>query len=158
MHPWAIFPPADVCHDGSVVPKGAVRASALKSFHSKTSAHPTENPSSLTRMLTGVAQPTLMIPNEEAWQNPKVLIAKGVCVCVCVSITYNGSGGVLQTTAWRSSDTTVFFSWHLVGWQCCVHFCVQANVSVIHVCTFFFIFFSFMIYYRIWNIVPCATQ
>ena len=73
-------------------------------------------------MLTGVTQPTLMIPNE-AWQNPKVLIAKGVCVwvwvwgwvwvCVCVwvcvSITYNRTGGVLQTTAWQYSDTTVFF-------------------------------------------------
>ena len=57
-------------------------------------------------MLTGVTQPTLMIPNE-AWQNPQVLIAKGVCVCV--SITYNGTGSVLQTTAWRYSDTTVFF-------------------------------------------------
>ena len=147
MQRWAIFSPADVCHDGSVVPTGGVRASALKSFHSKTSAHP-------TRMLTGVTQPTLMIPNE-AWQNPQVLIAKGVCVCV--SITYNGTGGVLQTTAWRYSDTTVFTEIWLV-YSAVFISAVQPNVSVIHVCTFFFIFFSFVIYYRIWNIVPCAIQ
>ena len=43
-----------------------------------------------------------------------------------------------------------------VGLQCCVNFCLQQSDSVIH--TFFFIFFPIMVYHRILNIVPCATQ
>ena len=35
---------------------------------------------------------------------------------------------------------------------------VEQNDSVIHMCTFFFIFFSTMAYPRILNIVPCAIQ
>ena len=33
---------------------------------------------------------------------------------------------------------------------------VEQSDSVIHVYTFFFIFFSIMVYHRILNIVPCA--
>ena len=35
---------------------------------------------------------------------------------------------------------------------------VQQNDSVIHTYTFFFIFFSIMVYHRIVNVVPCALQ
>ena len=35
---------------------------------------------------------------------------------------------------------------------------VQQNDSVIHIHTFFLIFFSIMVYHRILNIVPCALQ
>ena len=42
-----------------------------------------------------------------------------------------------------------------VGLQC-VNFCLQQSDSVIH--TFFFVFFPIMVYHRILNIVPCATQ
>ena len=34
---------------------------------------------------------------------------------------------------------------------------VQQSDSVIHMHTFFFIFFSIMVYHRIFNIVPCAV-
>lgn len=43
-------------------PKGEIRASALKSFPRETSAHPTENPSSLTGTVADVTHPTLLIP------------------------------------------------------------------------------------------------
>ena len=33
---------------------------------------------------------------------------------------------------------------------------VQQSDSVIHIYTFFFIFFSIMVYHRILNIVPCV--
>ena len=35
---------------------------------------------------------------------------------------------------------------------------VQQTDSDIHIYTFFFIFFSFMVYHRILNIVPCAIH
>ena len=35
---------------------------------------------------------------------------------------------------------------------------VQQSDSVIHICTFFFIFFSVMVHHRILNIVPCAIS
>ena len=35
---------------------------------------------------------------------------------------------------------------------------VWGNGSVIHTCTFFFIFFSIMVYYRILDVVLCAIQ
>ena len=35
---------------------------------------------------------------------------------------------------------------------------VQQSVSVIHIYTFLFIFFSVTVYHRILNIVPCALQ
>ena len=37
-------------------------------------------------------------------------------------------------------------------------FAVQQSDSVIHMYTFFFIFFSIMVYHRILNIFPCAIQ
>ena len=35
---------------------------------------------------------------------------------------------------------------------------IQKSGSIIHIYTFFFIFFSIMVYHRILNIVPCAIQ
>ena len=35
---------------------------------------------------------------------------------------------------------------------------VQQSDSVIHIYTFFFIFFSITVYHRMLNIVPCAIQ
>ena len=35
---------------------------------------------------------------------------------------------------------------------------VQQSDSVIHIYTFFFVFFSIVVYHRILNIVPCAIQ
>ena len=35
---------------------------------------------------------------------------------------------------------------------------VQQSDSVIHIYTFFFMFFSIMAYHRILNIIPCAIQ
>ena len=35
---------------------------------------------------------------------------------------------------------------------------IQQSDSVIHIYTFFFIFFSIMVYHRIFNVVSCAIQ
>ena len=35
---------------------------------------------------------------------------------------------------------------------------VQQSDSLIHIPTFFFVFFAIMVYHRIFNIVPCALQ
>lgn len=84
-----------MCQDGFVAPKGGVRASVLKSFYSKTSAHPTENLPSLKGTLSDITELTSMIPNA-AWQNRKVLIAKDIYVCELVHISLNRMSSVLQ--------------------------------------------------------------
>ena len=47
-------------------------------------------------------------------------------------------------------------NWSIVDLQCCGNYC--CNDSVIHVYTFFFIFFPSMVYQRILNIFLCAVQ
>ena len=47
---------------------------------------------------------------------------------------------------------------YCVNFCCTVNFTVQQSDSVIHLYTFFFMFFSIMIYHRILNIISCATQ
>ena len=67
---------------------------------------------------------------------------------------------------WQHNMTWEFFKiyWSIIDFQCCVNFCYTAKWSAIHIYmyifahTFFFMFFSIMIYYRMLNIVPCALQ
>ena len=51
------------------------------------------------------------------------------------------------------------FYWSIVDLQCYINFCCTAKwLSYTYLYTFFFIFLSMMVYHRILNIVPCATQ
>ena len=63
-----------------------------------------------------------------------------------------------RSTVENNIHTTFFKSWSTADLQCCVNFCYTAKWFGYTYTNIFFIFFSIMIYYRILNIVPCATQ
>ena len=44
------------------------------------------------------------------------------------------------------------------GLPCNINYCCTGKWLSYHIYMFFFIFFSIIVYHRIWNIVPCAIQ
>ena len=64
-----------------------------------------------------------------------------------------GWGGVLLFCIFK-----IYFIEGLLIYNVVLISAVQQSDSVIHIYTFFFIFFSIMLYPRVLNIVPCAIQ
>ena len=82
-------------------------------------------------------------------------------------LQYSCLDNLMDRGAWCITVHGVARSWtrlkglsmhaHIVDLQCCVNFC-STRVAQLQTFIFFFLFFSNMVYHRIWNIVPCALS
>ena len=89
------------------------------------------------------------------WPRDRALSVLSVNVSVCFCISMIG-----RSQWWRLCKTLFFFNvfyWSIVDLQCCVSFWYLAKwFSYAYIYTFFFRFFSIMLYHRILNIVLCS--